>query len=438
MKRFIYFDRNTSMHTKFLLCAVSLLVVSLSVQGEQKKAASETFYGGVPSQVFFDLNKGQGAPVQVKLCNYRLLYGAAGNGVRMTAQLYAQKNEGTLQECPFFELLQNYKKFGAEYVASVFAEAKKSAESTKKLVVLYIPGIDELSAPAGQNDWPAIAALYKGDGSLSGLVEVARIQEEEKRKAVIRFLEHERLVADHRKLLDLLLIEAEKEEYEGKVFVIFSTHTIANVHAGFLSRLECASVEIPIDLGAAAGIFRTTFLEEEKLVELHCAMESAQTKVSDACASAIVAKINEWEALEKRREEFFHEYIVLCNKNDACWFEQKDFRRAHTELTRLDDECAAKCSAIIALVEQSLVNAQLSEEKAYYLAVRDFILLFKISSTRVVLLLRNQELYKKLAQQFYRYPTKRDAKRLAQRIVGTAYVENGGVVTKEIFLRFMN
>ncbi len=210
------------------------------------------------------------------------------------------------------------------------------------------------------------------------------------------------------------------------------------MHAEFLGRLECAPVAIPTDLCAMASIFRTTFLEEEKLTELHCAMEAAPKKVSDACASVMVDKINEWEALEKRREEFFHEYIVLCNKNDACWFEQKDFRCAHNELMRLDDECAAKCSAIIALVEAALASAQMSEEKAYYLAVRDFILLYKLSSMRVVLLLRNQELYKKLAQQFYQHPTKRDAKRLAQKIVGVAYVENGGVVTKEMFLRFMH
>ncbi len=199
------------MLNKFSLWGISVFVASFSLLSEEKKTTALPYYGGVPSQVYFDLNKGQGAPVQVKFCNYRLLYGASGNGVRMTAKLYASKNEGIFQECSFSELLQNYRKSGVEYVASVFAEAKKSAEGTKKLVVLYIPGIDELPAPAGKNCLPVLESLYKSDGSLTSALGTLSIDEEEKRKAAMRFLEHERLVVDHRKLLNLLLAESEKE-----------------------------------------------------------------------------------------------------------------------------------------------------------------------------------------------------------------------------------
>jgi len=450
-----------AMHNKVLLCAVSVFSVSLSLWGEEKEGKPTIFYGKLPAQIAFDLKKKQGAPVQVKFANYRLLYGASGNGVRTTAKVYAEGMGGVFEEHPFSVLLYNYKKNGPEYIASVFKEAKEREKTEKKQVFLYIPGIDFIEAPPGENAGRVLTNITKTmvnaarviiatQSGNSGEVfnaaqdelknKTARIDEQQ--KVAIRMREHKLALVDYQTVLELVLTEIEKEEYEGKVFTILSTHHRENVDKGFLGRLDCPIVTVEADIETAVNIFFAHFFAQEVLCKQSPVADLLDERVSKDCCISLRSRRDELMLLQQKYNELADFFWDRKENNDKSWFEQEDFKKVRVDIVQLSADIIQKAEGIVRLCDEELRTAGVampSEEKELYVAARDFHETLKLSYSSLRFFYQNYDcVIEKISRALAKNPGNRYAKQLAQKIIQTACVENGGMVTKEIFLRFMN
>ena len=418
------------MHKKIVVFVLSVVGNCSFFWGEEKETM---FYGKPPAQVVFDLKKMQEAPIQVKHLNYRLLYGASGNGVRMTARLYSNEQGGIFEEHPFADLVHNYKQNGAMSVKNLFTNAVQKAQSGKQ-VFLYIPGIDEVEMPASSVN---VAAMFVSLQRQDFWSASATLEDAQQRAALLK-REHELVVAEHRQVLELLRIELQKEEYAGKVFVIFSTHNINNVHRDFLNRLECPLIPVEMDVSTLLNLFASTLFEENELAEQKAALRAAYNKISGSCCEAVRTQLEEIDALGKKCAQLGSRFIVLKKKNDASWFEQKEYRIAREELFQLLAEIVRAGDAGVSLCDQAASAVQLPEEKEYCLACKGYCALLKKLVMRAKFMSKNFDLAYKIASKMDTQPTYRYAKKLANQIIHAADVENNGELTREIVLRFVS
>lgn len=423
----------------FIVCTVSCLVAV----GDEKKTIPATFYGNVPAQVAFDLKNRCKPPVKVKCANCRLLYGAAGNGVRETAKLYAEAQDGFFIEHQFSKLLYNGSRIGSDYIEAVFKDASCKATADRP-VVLYISDIDYVEAPPGMNGGRVASnAVELGIACYScnyirlaqAGCKTAENLIDEQQKAAIRGREHVISRAQYKAVLEWIYAEIQKKEYEDKVFVIFSTHHLENVHEDFINHLDCTAVNVQTDIYRLLTIFYNILFETNEWAEAARTLKTAQEKVARVCAVANGDKIREMNKLYRQFGKSLDGYIGLQIKNEESWFEQADFRQTENEFMRLTDEIIRVCDAFVLRCDQDLGNTLLTEEKEYYSALKAFCLLLKKAAARRKLLCQDPDLISKIYWRIGTHPTNRYAKQLAQKILQTAYVENGGELTREIVLK---
>ncbi|MDZ4154053.1 hypothetical protein, partial [Methylicorpusculum sp.] len=250
--------------------------------------------------------------------------------------------------------------------------------------------------------------------------------------------QHDLLVTDHRIVLELVRIEIEKEANEGKVFIILSTHHIECVHADFLNRIECPIVEIKTDVEVLARIFVHEIMQEDTFLKLKAGVQIAQTKCIGDAAVAFGVPQNGLDKLDEQSLKQAQEYMRLKQKNDAAWFEQKDYVQARSTLHSTYDQMLAVCKNIMSECDLAFAHALHAENKEYYMAIKAYMLLYTKRIELRRLIVDYSDFQQKVVLKIAQNPTNRATKVLATRIVHAAELENGGRISKELLLRFLN